>query len=801
MSARVLLLYSLVLLIPSLSWADRVQPSRTQRLYQDAMSFVEQGQQQKTEGKSKQATKSFKKAHKLLGHALKLSPRFTQAIVADAEVLLYLGRSSEAVALLNQTPKLVAKNWRLKHLLGIHLYRLGKHKRAIRLLEQVVRRDATLFDAHYILAGHYYQSKRCGKAIGHGKAYLKLRPKDPNIMGLVGNCYLRRNDLKAASKAFERVLKWDPDNVPVRVNLGNIFFQKRQYNEAIAVYNRVLKNRADLSPVHYNLAASHYALERWAKAEHHFGESSRLDPKRAKSHFFRGLCLVELERPQDAIAHLTRAASLEPGDPWAWVALAEIAEHRNRLEEAASHASQARKRAPKNERVLVLNGMIARKRKLYSQALEWYNQALVSGPRNAVAYAERGFVRFQLGHVDEGISDMETARTFDSTSKRVRSWLPVALTKRSVLRLRRGEQAAAKKDLRRAVDVRATLMEAVWNLALLYDSEEAVSEAQSVVRRALQKRPNQPDLSLLSAYLFVRDGQYESAQQSLKRASGASDTGLRWLVQAAVHGHYQEFDAAINALEQAKMLGFNTGDIMARIRLDRAVSWIANGRIKTALASLRALELNTASPLETVRMALIVVANLRLGHGYGEARRFLERLRRTSPTTGWGVAPLLDDVDLLLGYVRYRLGEEKKALEAIDRHLATHRKDSQSRRIAAAILDGLAERDHAARRFDEAAATAKRALRYAPKNTRIQHNQACIQYGRGEYKKAARVFRLLMTKKQVPEAPLNLALYLDDVADKGEEAAELYRKYIESGGTSREIARRRLARKERIFGE
>jgi len=801
MTARTLVIVGCLFLLPTDGWADRVKPSQTQQLYSDAMELIAEGQQEKASGNDKQSRRAFKKAHKKLSRLLALSPRYTKALTADVEVLLYLGRSADALKLLNKSPKTVAKNWKLKHLLGIHLFRAGKKKRGVRLLEQALRRDSGLFDAHYILVGYYYKENKCGKAIKHGTAYLKLRPKDPNIMGVIGNCHLKRKDLTAATKAFERVLAWDPKNLPVRVNLGNIFFQKRQYNEAIAIYNQVLKSRTDLSPVHYNLAASYYALERWTKAEQHFGESSRLEPKRASSHYFRGLSLVELDRPKQAVGHLQKAASLDRTDPWPLVALAEIAQHRKRLQEAADYAESALKRAPRNERILVLNGMIARKRKLYAKALQWYDRALASSPRNSMAYAERGFVRFQLGHTDEGIADLETARTFDRRERRVQLWLPVALTKRSVVRLRRGENALAKQDLLRAVDIRPTLNEAVWNLALLYDAGEAIGDAQSVVRRAIQKRPAQPDLALLSAYLHVRGGQYDLALQALKRAAGASDTGLRWLVQGAVHSHFGEYDAAINALQQAASHGLNTGDTLSRVRLDRAVSLMEKKRVQAALTDLRSMELDSRASLEPVRMALMAVAHLRLGHGYNEANRLLERLRRHPNASGWGVSELLADVDLLLGYVRYRLGEEKAALKAIDRHLATSRKDAQSRRIVVAILDGLAERDHAARRFGKAAKKARRALRYAPRNARIQHNEACIQYGRGEYKKAAKVFRLLMAKKNVPEAPLNLALYLDDVAGKGGDAALLYREYIESGGTAREIARRRIERKERIFGQ
>ena len=83
---------------------------------------------------------------------------------------------------------------------------------------------------------------------------------------------------------------------------------------------------------------------------------------------------------------------------------------------------------------------------------------------------------------------------------------------------------------------------------------------------------------------------------------------------------------------------------------------------------------------------------------------------------------------------------------------------------------------------------------------RLKHNLVCVRYSRGEHVEAFRVFTALHKDGGIPEATLNLGLYLDDVMGQSSRALSLYQNYLEHGGIASEVARRRIRRKERIFG-
>ena len=790
-------------LLLALGWsatarADRVPGTETLRLYEEGRRLTADARRIRDGGDGAEARELFEKARGELAEALKRDPAFTRAAVALGEALLELDRSAEAVEPLEKALLVAPNDPSIKQLLGIHLFRLRKVERGTRLLEEVSRELPGRFDVHYLLAGQYYKDGRDEDALRHAKAYLDVRGGDAAVHGMVGNIHLRKGRLEDAVRSFRRVLEIDPQNVPVRVNLGNVFYQLKDYAKAIDAYERVVQKQPDLALLHYNLGSSYYALGRFEEAARRFVAFVRLEPNHAAGHYYGGAALARLRRDEEAIPLLARATALDPKDPWAPYTLARIARRRGELGEAQTAVAQALSRQPDSERILLLAGVIARQRGDTSSAVRLLLRASTMAPRSALVRAELGYARVLAGLTDTGIDDLEAARTLDGKEPRVLLWLPVARTRRAVASLGAGETAAAEADLRRALEIQPGLGDAAYDLALLRDAQGDSKGGILVVQAALNRSPSDPNLHLAAAWLLVRLGRADSAQGELQRAQGAADAGLRWLVQAAVHGAFGEFDAAIAAFKEAKDRGVDAGPAVAMARLDRAASLLGRGQAAAAASELRRMGGQLDPPEARVRAALLALALLTLDSGHAEAPELLAAVASGPAPQGWGIEAIHRDADLLSGYVRYRLGQGERALEALERHVAAEPDDRVGRRLLAVVLADLAERDHAARRYAAAAKKAERALGLTDEDSRLRHNLACIRYGQGEHAEAAATFRALLDG--VPEARLNLALYLDDVAGRGSEALAHYRRYVAANGLAAEVARRRIERKERIFG-
>ena len=788
-----------VMSIASTASADRVAPAELVRLHDQAVAWVAEAARL-GDARPDEAAALRERARETLNRALRSDPAFARAAVTLGELLLELRRHDDAIRSLSRSLEAAPRHVGLKRILGIHLYRARRFERAERLLEEVAEADQGGFDVLYLLAGHYYRTSRPERALRHALAFLELRPDDVQVHGMVGNIYVRSGRLDLGVRAFRRVLKLDPQNVAVRVNLGNVLYRLGKHEEAIEIFQRVLAASPGLALVRYNLGSALFAQQRWAEALQQLLAFIDLEPSSARGHYLAGACLVELGRSEEAIPLLSRATTLDEQDARAPYLLARIALGRGDLRTAATFVTTALGRRPDGGHIRLLAGQVARHRKAYGEAIQQLERAVGLLPRSAEARAELGFSRILAGAVDEGIGDLESARTLDATEPRVLAWLPVARTRRAVRRLYAGDPVAAEVDLRRALEIRPDLADAAWNLALLRDALGDPASGVRVVQTALHHRPDDPNLRLLGAYLLVRIDEMDTAQAELQRSSGATDVGMRFVVQGALHGHFGEYDAAIAAFEHARENGWDAGAALHLARLDRAAALIRRGRTARAVSELQALTEQLAPALARVRAGLLAAALLAADTELERIEGLLSVVAAGPVEAGWGLRRLRRDADLLIGYARYRLGSLRKARIHLQAHLERHADDPRGRRLLASVLQDLAESDYSGRRYQDAEALARRAAELAPTDEHATHNLACVLYSRGDHVDAVRRFRMLRGTAGLPEATLNLALYLDDVEGKSQAALPLYRDYLSRPGIAHEIARRRVERKERIFG-
>ncbi|MFT5430154.1 MAG: tetratricopeptide (TPR) repeat protein [Myxococcota bacterium] len=790
---------------PPSSAADRVKNAATMELYDAARLEVATATRigaDTTEGR-----RTLKAARDKLLKALGKAPGFEQAAILLGETLLKLGEHRTAIEPLEKALIATLDSVPLQHLLGVHLFRLDRFREGAPLLEMVARAEPDRFDVSYLLAGHFYRTRRLRKAERHAANYLRLKPDDAAIHGLIGNVHLLAGRRDQAISAFQNVLRLDPQNITVRVNLGNVLYQLKRFDKAIEIYTYVHRKRPDLALVQYNLGSCYYALKKWQDAREHFEGFLKLEPNHAQGHYFAGSALANLGKVRLAISRLARATLLDPADPWAPFALARLALGLGDLSTAESYIQTALARKTDEVDILLAAGLISRARQRFPEAVGRLEHAVLLASTRADVRAELGFARILSGQLDAGIDDLEGARALKPSSRRVLGWLPVARTRRAIRHLTAGRLAEAEADLKRALEVAPTLIDAAWNLGLLYDGQDRADEAIPILRatqRALQAadssaRP-EPNLQLLTAFLMVRVGKIDEAQSELADAKGAQDAGLRWLVQGVVHGRFGEYDAAIAAFERAAEQGLDAAAALGFARLDKAAALLAAGRIPDALNSLNALRPQLAPEQARLQAALTIVGLLQQDRDFVAIERLLPIIGGGKIPKGWGLERLGADLDLLSGYVKYRTGDEIGALAALESHTRVHPDDPRGRRLMAVLLGDLAERDHSARRFQRAQARAARAVEFSSDDGRLQHNLGCVLYAMGKHVEAAKIFKTLSTANNVPEATLNLALYYDDVANRGAEAVALYQTYVAGPGLATELARRRLARKERIFG-
>jgi tetratricopeptide (TPR) repeat protein len=732
--------------------------------------------------------------------ALRLRPNYLQAVILLGEVQLIRGRSDAAVPILIGMANRYQSNNRLAYLLGVHLFRLNRYAEGAPYLEQVAAADSKTLDARVLLARYHYRQRSYGNALKYANEAAKLDSKDADLFGLIGNIYLRLDRLDKAARAFRQVLRLRPESIPVRVNLGTVLFRLKEYEKAAIMYEEVLAKSRSLPAVHFNLGSCYYRLSKWPQAIKQFSLYLKVEDSNAQANYFLGKAYAQLRQIRNATQYLARATVLDENDPWAPYALAELSLEQSELETADTFAETALQRAPGEPTLLTLAGIIARERGDYPRSIARLESAIPLAPSDAKPRHELGMTFAISGRTNDAIDTFEAVRTLKPSDSDNSLWLSIARIHRALDHIDAGRTKDALKDLKRALEVNPSSIDAAWNLVLLHDRNDEIVEALGVVQQTLKALPNHPDLHLLAAWILVRDGKIERAQARLKRSSGATDAGLRWAVQAAIHAHFGEYSAARIAFEEARNAGMELGSATALLELDQVADWIARGDIERSLNYVEKLGGSLAPELLRVRAGLVACALLKQEEQLARIPALMKTIISGPVPNGFGLEKLIRDSYLISGWAHYRRGNDKQAEKDLRRHLKKRPNDGRTKRILATLLAERAEVAYARGQNATAEKLITEAIALAGTDPQLAHNAAVATH-RKNITRTGETFRRLHEKSAVPEATLNLGLYLEDVRGSLNAAVPLYRQYLKLNGLAAEVARNRLSRRKRIFGD
>lgn len=95
---------------------------------------------------------------------------------------------------------------------------------------------------------------------------LSLREIRTNYLFGKANAYDRANLLGRAVKVYKKILRDDPNSIPVFFNLGGLYYRRGLFEAAIPFYERVIRANPKHYQGHYWLAMSFWRLQRYHAA-------------------------------------------------------------------------------------------------------------------------------------------------------------------------------------------------------------------------------------------------------------------------------------------------------------------------------------------------------------------------------------------------------------------------------------------------------------------------------------------------------------------------------------------------------
>jgi tetratricopeptide (TPR) repeat protein len=253
-------------------------------------------------------------AEKEFREILRLDPKNASAH-ANLGVIAYTGKdytraSQEFRAALKLQPNL----WNAKGYLGMSELRQAHRAVAQPLLEdsfEHLQDDQLKSQVGMDIISLDYQSADPDRAAEVLHSLLRIRPSTPVLLYTAYRTY---SDL--AARALSNLAETAPESPQMHQILAQSSASQDDFPGAIAQYRKALEADAQLPEIHYELGqmilANSQAEPARAEAEKEFNLSLAGDPRNAYDEYMLGEIAWLRSKPEDALAHYTRALDFDP---------------------------------------------------------------------------------------------------------------------------------------------------------------------------------------------------------------------------------------------------------------------------------------------------------------------------------------------------------------------------------------------------------------------------------------------------------------------------------------------------------
>ena len=167
------------------------------------------------------------------------------------------------------------------------------------------------------------EDARYEEAIPLLKKVLAEAPEMPIANMQYGMAQARLRNFAEAMPAFETATKSLPDNSMGRYEFGLALFETGKWADAAPQFEAAVEKAPRWADAQFSLASVYARIDRVPEAIEHLDICLGLDPNHYRANLLRGRILSLQRKPQEALANLEKAATVQPDSREAHLFLAD----------------------------------------------------------------------------------------------------------------------------------------------------------------------------------------------------------------------------------------------------------------------------------------------------------------------------------------------------------------------------------------------------------------------------------------------------------------------------------------------
>jgi len=331
------------------------------------------------------------------------------------------------------------------------------------------------------------------------------------------------------------------------ITLVNDLISQQRWDEAYTALKNFAAQQPNDPGIEYQMGVLCFNMGRFADAEMHLKTSLSISPN-PEAHYHLGLTLLKEDRPQEAMPEFREACERKQDFAVGHLHWGLALSAMGKLSGALGQFNQAIKLNPNMASAYYQGGTACFKQGQLAEAVQYFQKACACEPNLGEAYNGLGVTLAEMGNFQDAVSCFDKAWQVDNTLAVVqRNWASalvkmgqfdeaikhyqesVGVTARvlsakdramayndwavNLFRVNRFDEAAEK--LVYAVDVDPSLIDAHMNLGLVRSSMHEYELASEAFEKALNLFPEQQEITMQSAIIFLLLGRYPEALERL----------------------------------------------------------------------------------------------------------------------------------------------------------------------------------------------------------------------------------------------------------------------------------------------
>ncbi|MDQ3814468.1 MAG: tetratricopeptide repeat protein, partial [Armatimonadota bacterium] len=297
--------------------------------------------------------------------------------------------------------------------LGLVELREGNNEQSIAHLQDAIKQESQLYQAHALLALALLERNQLPEALVAARKSAELRPDSAQAQGTLAMVLFFAGQTKEATRAARRATKLNPLSPFALLTQGRVFLSQLRTDEARYAYAQAAALAPDLPVISTELGAVYLRLDQVPKAEASYRRAIKLSPNSAEAHTGLGIALARQGQSKEAEAELRKAVDLAPDNPTARANLAGFLIEQGRLVEARGVLSGTKRDDPTYGIIYARLSEIS----LYLQDLlaaqEDARHAVRLLPNSAIAHYQLGRVYLEQGRTVQAEQQFRQAATLD----------------------------------------------------------------------------------------------------------------------------------------------------------------------------------------------------------------------------------------------------------------------------------------------------------------------------------------------------------------------------------------------------